>query len=103
MKIHKKDKVKVMTGKDKGKIGVVLAVLPEKGKILVEDVNKVKRHVKPGTISKEGGIISVEKPINVSNVMYYDEKGQEPVRLGYKVVDGRKYRVNKKTGEVLGI
>src|SRR3989338_2997201 len=102
MKIHKGDKVKVITGKDSGKEGKVLAVYLSKNKVLVEGINKVKKHVKPGAVSKEGGIISVERPVDVSNVMYIDQKSQKPVRLGYKVLDGKKYRVSRKDGEVVG-
>jgi|SRR3990167_6221542 len=103
MKIHKDDVVVVLAGKDKGKKGKVLAVNPQKGKVLVEGVNKVKRHVKPGAVTKEGGIITVEKPIDVSNVMYFDDKLSRPVRIGYKVIDDKKYRINKKTGDVIDI
>ncbi|EKD96133.1 MAG: 50S ribosomal protein L24 [uncultured bacterium] len=102
MKIHKGDKVKVITGKDKGKEGKVLAVYQLKNKVLVEGVNKVKKHVKPGTVSKEGGIVVIEKPIDVSNVMYIDSNSGNPVRVGYKIVEGQKYRINKKSGEIIG-
>ena len=101
MKIQKGDKVKVISGKDKGKIGAVLKVLPELSKVLVEGVGIVKKHIKPGKASKEGGIISIERPISISNVMYYDEKAGVPVRIGYKLIDGKKFRVNKKTGDVI--
>lgn len=101
MKIRKDDKVKVMTGKDKGKISKVLRVLNDKNKIVVEGVSVVKKHVKPGVISKEGGIISIEKPVDVSNVMYYDDSSKKVVKVGYKVVDGKKYRVSKESGEIL--
>ena len=102
MKIHKGDKVKIIAGKDRGKEGTVLRVLTAANKVLVEGINKVKKHVKPGAVSKEGGIISVERPVDVSNVMYIDQKSQKPVRLGYKVLDGKKYRVSRKDGEVVG-
>jgi len=101
MKIRKGDKVKVISGKDKGKISSVLRVLPDRNQLVVEGVGVVKRHVKPGTISKEGGIVNVEKAISASNVMYYDDKGKKTLRIGYKVIDGKKYRINKKTGDVL--
>lgn len=101
MKIKEGDKVKVISGKDRGKTSTVLKVLRSENKIVVEGVNLVKRHVKPGTISKEGGIISIEKPIDVSNVMYYDEPSKQTTRIGYKVIDGKKYRVSKKTGDIL--
>jgi large subunit ribosomal protein L24 len=102
MKIKVNDKVKILSGKDKGKVGPVLKVLVEKERVIVEGINKVKKHVKPGTVSKEGGIISIERPVHVSNVMYIDEKGGKPTRLGFKVIDGKKYRISKKSGEVVG-
>ncbi len=101
MKIKKDDKVKILSGKDKGKVALVLKVLKSDNKVVVEGVNMVKKHVKPGAVSKEGGIISIEKPIDVSNVMYYDEKSKKTVKVGYKIIDGKKYRVSKKTGDVL--
>ncbi len=101
MKLKKNDTVIVISGKDKGKKGKVLAILTDANKVLVEGVNKVKKHIKPGKVSKEGGIISVEKPITVSNVMYFDTKLGKPSKLGFKVVDGKKYRINKKTGDTV--
>ena len=100
MKIRKDDKVKVISGKDRGKIAKVLRVLNADNKVVVEGVNVVKKHVKPGVVSKEGGIISIEKPIDVSDVMYYDEQSKETVKIGYKMIDGKKYRISRKTGEV---
>lgn len=101
MKLHKGDKVKIIAGKDKGKEGNVLRVFLDSQKIVVEGINKVKRHVKPGVVSKEGGIISMEKPIHVSNAQYIDAKTGKPAKIGYKIVDGKKYRFNKKTKEVI--
>lgn len=101
MKIKLKDKVKIISGKDKGKVGEVLRVLPTLGKIVVQGVNIVKRHVKPGVVNKEGGIVTFEKPIDVSNAMYFDEKENKTSRIGYSVVDGKKYRIVKKSKEVL--
>ena len=101
MKIHKNDKVKILSGKDKGKIAKVLAAFPKKNKIIVEGVNIAKKHVKPGTLTKEGGIVSIEKPIDVSNVMYYNEKLKKTERVGYKIVDGKKVRIGKKSNEVI--
>ncbi len=101
MKLRKDDNVIVIAGKDKGKKGKILAVFNQDNKVLVEGVNKVKRHIKPGKVSKEGGIISIEKPIDVSNVMYFDDKQGSPARIGYQVIDGKKYRINKKTGDVI--
>lgn len=101
MKIKKNDNVIVIAGKDKGKKGKVLVVLPKKNKVVVEGVNKVKKHVKPGAVSKEGGIISVERPVDISNVMYFDDKIGKAVKLGSKVIDGKYYRLNRKTGDVI--
>lgn len=101
MKVKKGDKVKIISGKDKGKVGAILKVLPENNKVLVEGVNVVKKHVKPGSVSKEGGIVSIEKPVDVSNVMFFNEKLNRAVKLGYKVIDGKKYRICKKSGEVV--
>jgi len=101
MKIKLKDKVKVISGKDKGKIGEVVKVLPTERKVVVQGVNIVKRHVKPGVVNKEGGIVTFEKPVDVSNVMFFDEKENKTSRIGYSVSDGKKYRVIKKSGEVL--
>lgn len=101
MKVHKGDKVKVITGKDKGKVGEVLHTIPEKNLIVVKDVNVVKRHVKPGVVSKEGGIVSIEKAIDASNVLVVSPKTGEPSRIGYKIVEGKKVRVLKKGDEVL--
>jgi large subunit ribosomal protein L24 len=101
MKLRKNDPVIVIAGKDKGKKGKILNVYKKTNKVLVEGVNKVKRHVKPGTITKEGGIISIEKPIDVSNVMYFDEKSSKATRIGYKLIDGKKYRISRKSGDVI--
>lgn len=100
MKIRKSDKVKVILGKDAGKQGKVLMVLKEANKVVVEDVNVVKRHVKPGAVSKEGGIVKIEKPISVSNVMLICEKCGKAVRVGFSIAGSKKYRVCKKCGEV---
>jgi large subunit ribosomal protein L24 len=101
MKIKLKDKVKVISGKDKGKIGEVIKVLPLVNKVIVQGINIVKKHVKPGVVNKEGGIITFEKPVDVSNVMFFDEKEGKPSRLGYSLSDGKKFRVVKKTKEIL--
>lgn len=100
MKIRKGDKVKILSGKDKGVESTVLAVFIDKNKVLVENVNVLKKHVK-ATDKKEGGIQSITKPINVSNVMLICPKTQKPTRIGYKIVDGKKYRVSKKSNEFI--
>ena len=101
MHVKTGDKVMVITGKDKGKTGVILSALPKKDRVLVEGVNIVKKHSKPSQMNPQGGIISQEAPIHVSNVMPLDPKTGEPTRVGLKVVDGKRVRVAKKSGEVL--
>ena len=101
MFVKKGDKVKVITGKDKNKEGVVLAALPKKDKVIVEGVNIVKKHQKPSQATPQGGIVEVEAPIHVSNVMVIDPSNGQPTKVAYKEVDGKKVRVSKKTGEVL--
>ena len=82
MHVKKGDKVMVISGKDKGKTGVILAALPKKDRVLVEGVNIVKKHSKPSQMNPQGGIISQEAPIHVSNVMPLDPKTGEPTRVG---------------------
>ncbi|MFE8703840.1 50S ribosomal protein L24 [Cytobacillus sp. FJAT-54145] len=101
MHVKKGDKVMVISGKDKGKTGVILTAFPKQNRVLVEGVNVVKKHSKPSQLNPQGGIISQEAPIHVSNVMPIDPKSGEPTRVGYKMVDDKKVRVAKKSGEVL--
>lgn len=99
-KIKKNDTVVVTTGRDKGKQGVVLRAMPKTNKVVVQGVNMVKRHTKP-TQANPGGIISKEAPIDVSNVAIIDSASGKPTRVGFKVVDGRKVRYAKRSGEVI--
>ena len=101
MHVKKGDKVMVISGKDKGKTGVILSALPKKDRVLVEGVNIVKKHSKPSQMNPQGGIINQEAPIHVSNVMPIDPKTGEPTRVGVKVENGNKVRYAKKSGEVL--
>ena len=101
MHVKKGDKVVVISGKDKGKQGEVLAAFPKKDRVLVEGVNVVKKHSKPSQVNPQGGIVSQEAPIHVSNVMPLDPKSGEPTRVGYQVIDDKKVRVAKKSGETL--
>jgi large subunit ribosomal protein L24 len=100
MFVKKGDTVKVITGKDKGKTGVVLTAMPKANKVVVEGVNIAKKHQKPSNANPQGGIVEFEAPIHVSNVQVLDKNGVAG-RVGYKVVDGKKVRYSKKTGEVL--
>ncbi|MBM4764930.1 50S ribosomal protein L24 [Bacillus sp. B15-48] len=101
MHVKKGDKVVVISGKDKGKTGNILASFPKQDRVLVEGVNIVKKHAKPSQLNPQGGIISQEAPIHVSNVMPIDPKSGKPTRVGYKEENGKKVRVAKKSGEVL--
>ncbi|MFZ3590843.1 50S ribosomal protein L24 [Bacillus sp. DJP31] len=101
MHVKKGDKVQVISGKDKGKQGVILEAFPKKDRVLVEGVNIVKKHSKPSQANPQGGILSKEAAIHVSNVMPLDPKSGEPTRIGYKLVDGKKVRVAKKSGQFL--
>ncbi|EQB9247631.1 50S ribosomal protein L24 [Listeria monocytogenes] len=101
MHVKKGDKVKVITGKDKGKSGKVLAAFPKKDRVLIEGINMVKKHTKPSSVNPQGGILNVEAPIHVSNVMLLDPKTGEPTRVGYEVKGDKKVRVAKKSGEVI--
>jgi large subunit ribosomal protein L24 len=98
-KIKKGDRVIVLTGRDKGKKGEVFQVMPKEGRALVRGVNLVKRHQRQ-TPQQEGGILSKEAPIQLSNIAIEDPKTGEPTRVGFAILeDGRKVRVAKKSGE----
>jgi large subunit ribosomal protein L24 len=100
-KIKKGDKVVVIAGRDKGRKGEVTLMLPKEGKAVVQGVNMVKRHQKQ-TQTQEGGIISKEAPIQLSNIAFADPKDGQPTRVGFKILDdGRKVRVAKRSGEMI--
>ena len=100
-KIRKGDKVIVLTGRDKGRTGEVFEVRPDAGTALVRGVNMVKRHQKQ-TQNQEGGIISKEAPIHLSNIAVADPKDGKPTRVGFKVLDdGRKVRFAKRSGDLI--
>lgn len=99
MKIKTGDTVKVIAGKDVGAEGKVLSVDRKKGRVLVEGVNMVKKHTKPSVANQNGGIVEREAYIDASNVMYV-HKGKA-TRLGFKFVDDKKVRYDKKTGDVV--
>ncbi|KGP89721.1 50S ribosomal protein L24 [Pontibacillus chungwhensis BH030062] len=101
MHVKKGDKVMVITGKDKGKQGTILEAYPKKERVLVEGVNVVKKHAKPSQDNPQGGILSQEAPIHVSNVLPVDPKSGNATRVGYEVRDGKKVRIAKKSGEAL--
>jgi large subunit ribosomal protein L24 len=98
-KIKKGDKVVVITGRDKGKSGEVLEVRPVEGRAVVRGVAQVKRHLRQ-TQTQQGGIITREAAVNLSNLAIADPKDGKPTRVGFKVLaDGRKVRVAKRSGE----
>ncbi len=102
-KIRKGDRVIVTTGRDKGKKGEVLRVFPKENRALVSNVNMVKRHQKQSA-RQQGGIVSKEAPIDLSNLAHVDPKTGDATRIGFKFLnDGRKVRFAKKSGEVIDV
>jgi len=103
-KLKKNDSVIVIAGKDKGKHGKILQILRDRDRVLVSGVNEVKRHTKPSK-THEGGIITKNLPLHVSNVSFYDEKAKKAVKIGYKIVEGKdkseKKRFVKTSGEII--
>ena len=100
MNVRKDDTVKVIAGKDKGKEGKVLRALPKKGRVVVEKVNVVKKAMRPTQANPQGGISSMEAPINVSNVMLVCPSCKAATRVGHRFKDdGKKVRVCKKCGK----
>jgi large subunit ribosomal protein L24 len=103
MLIRKGDVVRVVTGDDKGATGKVLRVLREKNKLVVEGINRVYRHLKPSRRNPQGGRLSKEMPVDVSNVMLIDPSSSKPTRIGVRILaDGSKERYAKKSGATLG-
>lgn len=102
--IRKGDDVVVIAGKDKGKRGVVLARVDE-SRVLVEGVNRVKKHVRPNPVKGVvGGIVDKDMPIHISNIALFNPKSKKADRVGVKVLeDGRKVRVFKSTGDLVGV
>lgn len=101
LRIKSGDEVVVITGKDKGKTGRVLRVLPEKAQVVIEGVRRVKRHQRP-VGDQAGGIIYKEMPIDVSNVALWSATEGRAVKVGYRILDdGQKVRVDRKTGNPL--
>ncbi len=101
--IKKNDMVMIIAGREKGKTGKVLRVLPENGKVTVERLNIVKRHSKPRGAASPGGIVEKEAPLDISNLMFFCERCNAPVRVGYKIAaDKSKTRVCRSCHESLG-
>ena len=101
-KIKKGDKVVIITGRDKGRTGEVLRVMPREERAVVRGVNIVKRHQRQTSTSQESGIISKEAPIHLSNLAVADPKDGKPSRVGFKILDdGRKVRFAKRSGDLI--
>ena len=98
-KIKKGDRVVVLTGRDKGRTGEVLRMIPVEDRLVVQGVNMVKRHQRPSQVSA-GGIVEQEAPIHISNVAHIDPKTDKPTRVGYRIEEGgRKIRFARRSGE----
>lgn len=102
-KVRKNDLVMVIKGRERGKTGKVLRMIPDTGRLVVERLNIVKRHTKPRGAASPGGIVEREAPIDISNVMVMCERCNAPVRVGMKIAaDGEKSRVCRRCGEAIG-
>ncbi|MBX3570820.1 MAG: 50S ribosomal protein L24 [Pseudomonadota bacterium] len=99
-KIRKGDKVVVLAGKDKGRTGEVIRMMPKDDQAIVRGINMVRRHQRQSQ-TQEGGIISKEAPIHVSNIAVADPKDGKPTRVGFEVKDGKKVRVAKRSGATI--
>ena len=101
MRIKKGDKVKILTGKDKGKTGKVLAVLTKKNKVAVEGINLHYKNVRPRKQGEKGQKIQFPAPLNVSNVSLIDPQSGKPTRVGYRIEGKKKIRISKKSKETV--
>ena len=102
LKIKKGDKVVVISGRDKGKVGEVIKMYPREMRAIVQGVHRVKRHTRPTQANPQGGIVEKEGAIHVSNIAHVDPKSGKPTRVGFKTLkDGNKVRFAKKSGEVI--
>ncbi len=99
-KIKRGDEVEIIAGKDRGQRGKVLRVFPKKDRVLVEELNMIKRHQRQ-TQNQEGGIVDREAPLHISNVMVVDPTDNRPCRVGFETKDGKKVRVSRRTGAQL--
>src|SRR5947207_11605293 len=100
--VRRGDTVVVVAGKDRGKRGKVLRVVPGKGRVVVEKINMIKKHQRPTQKLRQGGIIEREGAIHLSNVMLVDPSSDKPTRIGMRALtDGRKVRVARKSGEII--
>ena len=98
IKLKKGDEVIVLTGKDKGKTGKIIKMMPKLSKAIVSEINKVKKHQKPDN-NQPGGIIDKEMPIHISNLSFYDPELKKGVKIGTKINNNKKIRINKYSGK----
>ena len=98
LKLKKGDEVIVLTGKDKGKTGKIVKVLPKQMKAIVSEINKVKKNQKPDN-NQPGGIIEKDMPMHISNLSFYDPQIKKAVKIGYKTINNKKTRINKSSGK----
>ena len=101
LNVKKGDTVVILSGKDKGKQGKIIQAMPKKAEVVVEDINKVKRHSKPSHKAPQGGIITKEMPLNVCKVQLICPSCNKPTRVAHKIVDGKNRRACKKCGEII--
>ncbi len=102
IKFKKQDRVKVISGKSKGGEGAILKVYPKEERVIIEGLNRAKRHTKPNRQNEKGGIIEKEMPIHISNIMLISPKSNEPVKVVRRTLDnGKRARVEKKTGNAI--
>ena len=97
-KLKKGDEVIVLAGKDKGKTGKIIKMIPKLMKVIVSDINKVKKNQKPDN-NQPGGIVDKEMPIHISNLSFYDPELKKGIKIGYKFIENRKVRINKSSGK----
>ena len=98
IKLKKGDEVVVLTGKDKGKKGKIIRMIPKQMKAIVAEINKVKKNQKPDN-NQPGGIVEKEMPLHISNIAFYDQELKKPIKVGYKILRDKKIRINKKSGK----
>lgn len=101
LKIKAGDQIVVLAGADRGKEGEVVKVFPKKNRAIVQGVNMIKKHTKPSAQNPQGGIIETEASIHISNLALLDPETGKATRVGYKIEDGKKVRVSKKSGKTI--
>ena len=97
-KLKKGDEVIVLTGKDKGKTGKIIKMIPKQMKAIVSEINRVKKNQKPDN-NQPGGIIDKEMPIHISNLAFFDRQQNKGIKVGYKIIDNKKVRISRLSGK----